>query len=81
MTCREFADFMGEYLAGDLPSAAKAEFERHLDICVNCQKYLTWYEQTVKLGKAAFRDGDASLPPEVPEPLVKAILAARARHS
>ncbi len=79
MTCREFADFMADYLAGELPAAARAEFDHHLDLCVNCRKYLTGYEATVKLGRAAFEDQGA-LPPDVPEPLVKAILAARARQ-
>ena len=80
MTCREFADFMADYLVGELPAAARAEFDHHLDLCVNCRKYLTGYEATVRLGRAAFEDQGAALPPDVPEPLVKAILAARARQ-
>ena len=80
MTCREFADFMADYLAGELSMAAKAEFDHHLGLCVNCRKYLTGYEATVKLGRAAFEDDSSALPPDVPEPLVKAILAARARQ-
>ena len=80
MTCREFAEFMGDYLSGELPAAARAEFDHHLDLCVNCRKYLKGYEATVKLGRAAFENENAALPPDVPEPLVKAILAARTRH-
>ena len=77
MTCREFADFMMDYLSGDMPSESRALFEHHLSLCVNCRKYLTSYEETVKLGKRAFDDEDAALPADVPEELVKAILAAR----
>ena len=77
MTCREFADFMMDYLSGELPSASRSRFEHHLSLCTNCQKYLTSYEETVKLGKTAFDDEDAELPPDVPEDLVKAILALR----
>lgn len=80
MTCREFAEFMGDYLSGELPAAARAEFDHHLALCVNCRKYLTGYEATVKLGRAAFENQGAALPADVPEPLVKAILAARRRH-
>ena len=80
MTCREFADFMGDYLAGELSPAARAEFDHHLSLCVNCRRYLKGYEETVKLGKHAFDDEDAAVPHDVPEDLVKAILAARARH-
>jgi anti-sigma factor RsiW len=80
VTCREFAEFIGDYLSGELPAAARAEFDHHLDLCVNCRKYLSGYEATVKLGRAAFEDESATLPADVPEPLVEAILAARARH-
>ena len=77
MTCREFADFMMDYLSGDLASEQRAHFEHHLSLCTNCRKYLTSYQETVKLGKRAFDDGAAALPPDVPEELVKAIRAAR----
>jgi anti-sigma factor RsiW len=77
VTCREFADFMMDYRSGDLSSERRAHFEHHLSLCTNCRKYLTSYEETVKLGKRAFDDGDAALPLDVPEELVKAILAAR----
>ena len=35
--------------------------------------------ETVKLGKRAFEDDDANVPSQMPEELVKAILAARPR--
>jgi len=79
VTCREFADFIGDYLTDDLPSTVRAGFERHLELCPNCRRYLRSYEETVKLGSHAFDDEDALLPPEVPEELVTAILAARPR--
>jgi len=77
VTCREFADFMMDYLSDELPTEARARFEHHLRICANCEKYLTSYKETVKLGKRAFHDEDGTLPTDVPEDLVKAILAAR----
>jgi anti-sigma factor RsiW len=66
-----------DYLSDELSSESRAHFEHHLSLCSNCRKYLTSYEETVNLGKRAFEDGDAALPPDVPEELVKAILAAR----
>jgi len=78
MTCREFADFMGDYLSGELALDSRAAFEQHLRLCANCQKYLAGYEETVKLGKQAFADDDAAVPQQVPEELVRAILAAQA---
>ena len=80
MTCREFADFMADYLSGELPPDARAHFEHHLSLCVNCGRYLMSYQETVKLGRKAFEDDDADVPATVPEDLVNAILAARKRQ-
>ena len=80
MTCREFADFMADYLSGDLPTAVTSAFDHHLTLCVNCRRYLTSYQETVALGKRAFDDESAPLPADVPEQLVQAILAARSRQ-
>jgi anti-sigma factor RsiW len=79
VTCREFSDFIGDYLTGDLSSPVRTGFERHLELCPNCRRYLRSYEETMKLGRHAFDDQDALLPLEVPEELVAAILAARPR--
>ena len=80
MTCREFADFILDYLSGELSTELRAAFESHLSVCVNCRRYLASYQETVKLGKRAFEDDDANVPSQVPEELVKAILAARPRQ-
>jgi putative zinc finger protein len=77
VTCREFADFMMDCLSNELAGESRTQFEYHLTLCVNCRKYLRSYEETVKLGKRAFDDGDSALPADVPDDLVKAILAAR----
>jgi anti-sigma factor RsiW len=77
VTCREFADFMMDYLSNELAAESRTQFEYHLSLCINCRKYLRCYEETVKLGKRAFDDEDSALPADVPNDLVKAILAAR----
>jgi anti-sigma factor RsiW len=77
VTCREFADFMADYLSGELPPDLRQRFDHHLSLCINCQRYLTSYRETVSLGKRAFADDDAAVPADVPDDLVKAILAAR----
>jgi anti-sigma factor RsiW len=81
LTCREFADFMMDYLSDELSTESRAAFEYHLSLCINCRRYLASYRETVRLGKRAFEDVDADVPSQVPEDLVKAILAARPRHS
>jgi anti-sigma factor RsiW len=79
VTCRQFADFMADYFEGELAANVRYDFERHLRVCPNCRRYLAGYEQTVKLGKAAFADAEAAVPDDVPEDLVDAILNARRR--
>jgi anti-sigma factor RsiW len=80
VTCREFADFIADYLSGELPSPVQQTFETHLERCDNCRTYLAIYEDTVRLGRSAFDGADDSpVPAEVPERLVNAILAALRR--
>jgi anti-sigma factor RsiW len=81
VTCREFADFIGGYLSGELPSDATAQFERHVSLCANCRAYLAQYRATIDLGCRAFADDDANLPADVPDDLVAAILANRRADS
>ena len=77
MTCREFVDFLLEYLSGELSAPERAECERHLAECPDCTAYLHSYRETIKLGKAVFADPAAPVPQDVPEELVQAILASR----
>lgn len=77
MTCRELAEFILDYTTGDLPSEMRAVFERHLSRCDNCHEYLDQYRHTVEVERRAFDAADVSLPSDVPEELVQAILKAR----
>jgi anti-sigma factor RsiW len=77
MTCRELVDFLIDYTSGQLPADQRARFEEHLRDCPDCIAYLKSYEDTVKLGKDAFTHPDNGVPDEVPETLIRAILAAR----
>ena len=77
MTCREFAEFIADFLDGELPANERQQFERHLSRCVNCSRYLDSYRQSIALGKRAFDDEDADVPSDVPEELVEAILLSR----
>jgi anti-sigma factor RsiW len=68
------------YIDGDLSPAEQAEFDAHLAECPRCVDYLRTYRETIRLGKSAFPRSEASVPQEVPEELVRAILSARAKH-
>lgn len=77
ITCREFVEFLADYLAGELSPANQAEFEFHLTHCPDCSSYLKSYEVTIRLGKAVCSDLDALVPADVPEELIQAILTVR----
>ena len=78
LTCREMADFLGDYFEGALPGDQKREFERHLAVCPPCIHYLESYKATVTLAKQSCDAGAGAAPhAEVPEALIQAILAAR----
>jgi anti-sigma factor RsiW len=79
MTCRDVADFLADYVAGELRDDRVAVFEWHLSICPNCERYVAQYRATIELGRAAFADQDAIVPESVPDELITAILAARSR--
>jgi anti-sigma factor RsiW len=77
VTCREFADFLTEYLSGNLSPAEQAIFEEHLGQCPDCVAYLATFRQTIAIGKASY--GLDPIRDDLPEELVLAILAARSR--
>jgi anti-sigma factor RsiW len=77
VTCRECAEFLSDYLAGELPSDMSSVFERHLSLCPNCVTYLDQLRQTILAGQRAFEEDPTQPPPEIPEELIRAILAAR----
>jgi anti-sigma factor RsiW len=76
MTCRELVEFLMDYLDGLLSEPERLCFEEHLGECPDCVAYLATYQEAIRLGKEACTAGDASIPPDVPEDLVRAIRAA-----
>jgi len=79
MTCREFVEFLMQYLEGELPSERQAIFDAHLAECPWCVVYMSNYRQTIQLGHAAFESTDEPIPAEVPYELIQAVLAARSQ--
>ena len=77
ITCREFEEFVLRYLDDELPTKQKKIFEWHLRICRECREYLAAYKRTIEIGKAALGSADESVPDDVPEDLIRAVLDAR----
>ncbi len=77
LTCQELESFMVDYIDGMLPVRQRRKFDLHLRLCRDCRRYIDAYKGGIILFQTAFAEPDASLPEDVPEALVKAILAAR----
>jgi anti-sigma factor RsiW len=78
MNCREFLDFLNEYLAGDLSAEERTEFDKHLAECPWCVAYLDNYRKTILLAKSSVSTSEAAkVHRHAPEELVQAILNAR----
>jgi anti-sigma factor RsiW len=75
LTCREFVQFLDDYLAGELEPETKARFERHLAACPSCTVYTETYRASIRLARQAFQSDTPVT--GVPEALVEAILRAR----
>jgi len=75
LTCKEFDDFMVDYLDQDLPVWQKFMCWLHVKMCRECADFVRDYRRTIALGQMAYDDPDDAVPPSVPEELVKAALA------
>ena len=77
VTCREFVEFLDDYVSGVLSKAERAAFNAHLAACPSCVAYMKTYQASVRAGKTVFATtGNESVPAEVPEELVRAVVAA-----
>ena len=77
ITCREFESFILDYLEGELSASKSRAFNLHLMVCRECRDYLKAYERTIELSKLLREDPDKPDMNEVPEDLIKAILAVK----
>ena len=77
ITCREFEAFVLRYLDGELTKGEARVFEWHLRMCRECREYLAAYRRAIEIGQATICHDDETLPDDVPEDLVAAILDAR----
>ena len=73
LSCREFSEFLEEYLSGQMADEVRAEFEAHIGRCHNCDVYLDQYRTTIRAGQLACTDEDTD---GCPEELVRAVMAA-----
>lgn len=77
MTCQELSEFLMDYLDGTLACQARAVFDQHLADCPECRAYLSSYQTTIQLGRAALCESAGTLPEPLPPELVAAIVSSR----
>jgi len=77
ITCREFEGFVNQHLDGELPAKQAKMFEWHLRICRECREYLAAYKRTMEIGTTVLGPAHESVPEDVPEDLIKAVLESR----
>ncbi len=77
LTCKEFDDFMVDYLEGGLPIWKKYMCWLHVKMCRECAYFIQQYRRVIALGQRAFDSPDNAVPDSVPDELVKAAMAHR----
>jgi anti-sigma factor RsiW len=84
VTCRDFADFLADYIDDALPAAIRRQFEAHLAECPDCVAYLQQYRDVIRLAplvdddlaNAVVSGFSRTHSPAMPEELVRAIVLA-----
>ena len=74
ITCREFEEFVNDYIDGSLPFFKKMKVSLHLMMCRDCKSYIAAYRKSMELGKKFFENPDAALPEDIPEDLISIVM-------
>ena len=69
MSCRELAELLLDYVAGDLPPEHRERIDRHLRLCPPCVVFIETYQCTIRLTR---RLPQAPVPPELMRRLCQA---------
>ncbi len=75
LTCKEFDDFMIDYLEGNLSIWQKYMCWMHVKFCRECAYYIQQYQKVIQLEQKAFDSPGDPVPDTVPEELIKAAMA------
>jgi anti-sigma factor RsiW len=77
LTCREFVEFLMEFINEELEPDRRRLFLRHIAGCRDCAAYLESYRTTVALSRTCADSDEVLLEGAVPRGLIRAIVAAR----
>ncbi len=81
ITCEEVIEYLMAYINNELSVEDRAAIDAHLAVCPECVTFLQTYEQTIRYELGAFEDCKRGIDDAIPESLVQAILAARAKRT
>ncbi|MEP0392935.1 MAG: zf-HC2 domain-containing protein [Erythrobacter sp.] len=75
ITCREFEDFLADYVEGRLTEKQLKLFDHHMAVCPFCRTSLAAYVKTIKMGQAVCAEDEKDhLFDRAPQQLIDAIL-------
>jgi anti-sigma factor RsiW len=74
ITCRDLAEFLHDFVAGELPAEQLERFRAHLAECPPCVVYLETYQITIRLTRSLKH---TALPPDVACRLREAMASVR----
>lgn len=77
VTCRDANEFLDDYLSDELPLKQRLIFEWHIRLCSGCKDYLDRYRRSIDLCRDNFYDSEEEADEEVPEQIMKGIIAAK----
>jgi anti-sigma factor RsiW len=77
ITCKQLAEFLIDFVSGELEPEHQERIERHLQLCPPCVTYLETYKLTIRLTRKL---PDKPLPPELVQQL-RALLERECRRS
>jgi anti-sigma factor RsiW len=67
LTCKELVELVTDYLDGSLSRRERKAFEKHIDGCTNCRRYVAQFKETIRL-TGTLREQD--IPAEAAEELL-----------
>ncbi|MEX1000235.1 MAG: zf-HC2 domain-containing protein [Thermodesulfobacteriota bacterium] len=74
LNCREFEEFIDDYIDSNLSASVSRKFYLHLLACGDCRSYISAYKRSIEMGKALCDKLDSEIPEDVPDELISIVL-------
>ncbi len=74
LTCREFEEFIDNYIDHNLPASVSRKVYLHLLACWDCKSYIRAYKRSIEMSKAFCDKLDSEVLEDVPDELISIVL-------